>query len=309
MRQYWIVVLTLVACVNFASASTTSKPIALNTIRNEFPLKRLLRADSAYDEKSEERVVGVSGIAGAMMPKASIINESAKLKWWLATRKSATQVFKLLKIDDAINDVLTNSNMNVLAKYISMYNNKNPSNQVSMVGVLSTRYGGEAAVARMLVSAKKSEATTHLATKLQAEQVAGWLKSEKSADDVFRILMLDDAGAYPLSSPGLRAWLNYMSEFNRLNPGKETTMLQTFTRAYGGDTGVAKLLYASKKMYGSEIMADKLETALFVKWAKEGLTPGRVTTNVLNLRDSNWSQTVFAPMLERYQAFFRKKVD
>uniref|UniRef100_H3GXM0 RxLR effector protein n=1 Tax=Phytophthora ramorum TaxID=164328 RepID=H3GXM0_PHYRM len=187
-----------------------------------------------------------------------------------------------------------------------MYNKKNPNNQVSMVDLLSARYGGEAAVARMFVKAKQSEATTSLATKLQAEQVAGWLKNDKSTDDVFKILLLDDANANPLGTRRLTAWLNYMSEFNRLNPEKKTTMLQTFTTAYGGDKGVAKFLYASQYMYGSETMAKKLETALFMKWAKERLKPGQVTKNVLNLNDNN---RPYAPMLKRYQAFFKKKVD
>uniref|UniRef100_H3H4M6 RxLR effector protein n=1 Tax=Phytophthora ramorum TaxID=164328 RepID=H3H4M6_PHYRM len=190
---------------------------------------------AAHDENGEERAVSVSGLAGAIKSKTSAIKESAKLNLWLTTRKSAPQVFKLLKIDDTINDVLANPKMNVLAKYISMYNKKNPNNQVSMVDLLSARYGGEAAVARMFVKAKQSEATTSLATKLQAEQVAGWLKNDKSTDDVFKILLLDDANANPLGTRRLTAWLNYMSEFNRLNPEKKTTMLQTFTTAYGGD--------------------------------------------------------------------------
>ncbi|KAL4094010.1 hypothetical protein PRIC1_011439 [Phytophthora ramorum] len=185
MRLHWIIVLALVVCVNFTSASTTSKATAqksqtvarvLKANRNAFPLNRLLRADSLYDENSEERAVSVSGMAGAIKLKSSMIEESAKLKWWLYTRKSAPQVFKLLKIDDPINDDL--------AKYISMYNKKNPNNQVSMVDVLSAHYGGEAAVATMFVRAKQSEATTNLATKLQAEQVAGWLK-KKSLQTTF----------------------------------------------------------------------------------------------------------------------------
>ncbi|KAL4167806.1 hypothetical protein KRP22_013290 [Phytophthora ramorum] len=193
MRLHWIIVLALVVRVNFTSASTTSKATAqksqtvarvLKANRNAFPLNRLLRADSLYDENSEERAVSVSGMAGTIKLKSSMIEESAKLKWWLYTRKSAPQVFKLLKIDDPINDVLTNSKMNDLAKYISMYNKKNPNNQVSMVDVLSARYGGEAAVATMFVRAKQSEATTNLATKLQAEQVAGWLK-KKSLQTTF----------------------------------------------------------------------------------------------------------------------------
>ncbi|KAL4114312.1 hypothetical protein KRP22_004556 [Phytophthora ramorum] len=315
MRLHWFVALALVACVNFASASTISKTTAqksqtvarvLKANRNEFPLKRFLRADSAYDANGEERAVSVSGLAGAIKSKTSAIKESAKLNLWLTTRKSAPQVFKLLKIDDTINDVLTNPKMNVLAKYISMYNKKNPNNQVSMVDLLSAHYGGEAAVARMFVKAKQSEATTSLATKLQAEQVAGWLKNDKSTDDVFKILLLDDANANPLGTRRLTAWLNYMSEFNRLNPEKKTTMLQTFSTAYGGDKGVAKFLYASQYMYGSETMAKKLETALFMKWAKERLKPGQVTKNVLNLNDNN---RPYAPMLKRYQAFFKKKVD
>ncbi|KAG3115451.1 hypothetical protein PI124_g8022 [Phytophthora idaei] len=80
----------------------------------------------------------------------------------------------------------------MFSKYISKYY---PDNEMSVLERFTTKYG-EVAVAKALELAKANAATKEFATKLQAQQLEGWLASQKSADDVFKLLKVKEDGTY-----------------------------------------------------------------------------------------------------------------
>ncbi|EEY59350.1 uncharacterized protein PITG_11359 [Phytophthora infestans T30-4] len=85
-----------------------------------------------------------------------------------------------------------------------MFNKKNPDKQVSLVNMLSTRYG-ESAVAEALVHATKAKRSMKIASQLQSQQFENWLHTHKSADDIFAMLIISHDPTPAMIDPKLYA--------------------------------------------------------------------------------------------------------
>ncbi|ETO84575.1 hypothetical protein F444_01520 [Phytophthora nicotianae P1976] len=123
-------------------------------------------------------------IAGSLKARASKVAEVARLKFWLFQKKSAADAFTALKLDQHMDDVLLSPKLNTLSTYVDMFNKKFPDSQVSLAGTLIAKYG-DVAVAKALVRAKETSRSKDIASKLQTQQLEGWLNSHKSVEDVF----------------------------------------------------------------------------------------------------------------------------
>ncbi|EEY63418.1 secreted RxLR effector peptide protein, putative [Phytophthora infestans T30-4] len=97
------------------------------------------------------------------------------------------------------------------------------------------------------------------------EQLMSWLNGGKNADDVFKLLTLDDAAETLLASPQLQAWIKFMKKFNTENPKQQTTLIKTLTSHYGDD-GVAKIIEAAKQVPATATIAKRLQTEQTQRW-------------------------------------------
>ncbi|KAF1789819.1 hypothetical protein GQ600_15216 [Phytophthora cactorum] len=111
--------------------------------------------------------------------------EKGLLRQWRHENLEPASVMKLLKLDDDVNGVLKSRNLWTFEKYIAEFNKKNPENQVTLLGALTSKYE-EGDVARAIVSGLKNENTAveRVAARLQKEQLEGWLKRDESVNDV-----------------------------------------------------------------------------------------------------------------------------
>ncbi|ETP37357.1 hypothetical protein F442_14832, partial [Phytophthora nicotianae P10297] len=90
-------------------------------------------------------------------------------------------------------------------------------------------------------------------------QLDDWLTQGKSADDVFQLLTLDKAANGLLASPHLNEWISYMKRFNKVNPTKRTTVIDTLTKHYG-DEGLARIIEAAKQVRATAGLAKRVQT-------------------------------------------------
>uniref|UniRef100_H3GWD2 RxLR effector protein n=1 Tax=Phytophthora ramorum TaxID=164328 RepID=H3GWD2_PHYRM len=225
------------------------------------------------------------------------------LRNWLKEGQSADNVANLLNLDDKVDSVLSNPNFNALAKYISKFNKRNPEKKVSMIEVLTNRYG-EPAVSKMLVAAKNVESRKVWATKLQGDQVAGWINSEKTAVDVFKILKLNDAATLPLKTRNLEAWKNYVTILTKRKLGPATTMFETFRNVYKDD-GLAKLIETSKMQVGVGPVAMDLKTSLFTSWKTEKITKSTISTKIFGLKNGDDGDKVTKLIIAQYKEYLK----
>ncbi|KAG3097116.1 hypothetical protein PI124_g15700 [Phytophthora idaei] len=170
--------------------------------------------------------------------------QNALLNKWLASSMQPASVLKKLKLDSGMDDVLSYLNRHTLARFISMYNARNPDSKTSLVGALSAQYGDDI-VAKRLMTGSTKENTEAAAKQLRSEQLEEWLNSQKSIDDVFQLLKLRDDGYLVLTSRKLEVLEDYIALFNR-EKGIHETVLKTLTTGFGGESGFKQILRVAK---------------------------------------------------------------
>lgn len=176
---------------------------------------------------------------------------------------TSEDLFKLLKLDEDVNKVLTNQALVTWIDFLGRYNAKNPEQKTTLIQTF-TKFFGDEPLARMLASAKNVPSTEKMATRLQQAQFNQWL-GVKSTDDVFKLLKLNGNVDNLLTNPNLSTWISYALLFNSKNPGKGTTMIQTFTKFFGRED-LAKMLEAAKKVPKTEKLAKQFQAAQFKQW-------------------------------------------
>ncbi|KAF1793661.1 hypothetical protein GQ600_6682 [Phytophthora cactorum] len=311
MRRHYTVILVVATLL----ASVVGVPLAsdpemavlspLTTHSMGVATMRLLRTNAVNDEDEEERLAGFDKITKLIQSGKEKYKESKQLKSWLKEKQSADDVFSLLKVDEEVGNVLTSEKITLLAAYISKFNKKYRNDRTYMIDMLVTRYGDDG-VSKMIETAKSDPAAKKLAEKLQTDQFRGWIRNDKSADDVFRILKLDDPAN--IADLNLNAWLKYLDAFNHRFPEKATNTLDTFKGVYGGDKELAKMLVAALKVPATKAQAERLQIAQFTQWFENGWRTEDIMTKVLKLDNRNWATSPDAVILAHYNKFYEGRV-
>ncbi|GMF31940.1 unnamed protein product [Phytophthora lilii] len=169
------------------------------------------------------------------------------------------------------------------------FNTKHPKHKMSLVEMLSAKFGDDA-LARALVQVKRSSTLTpeskEIATKLknwsnwkrdtfsvakasdlQRAQFSQWLANDVQPKSVLLMLKGDDTVANITTY--LRTLNRYVEEYNTKNPTAQASLLRTLSRQYS-EADVAKALVTAKQYRGTESIATKLETELLTGWLESG---------------------------------------
>jgi hypothetical protein len=200
---------------------------ALSSRFSEKALAEMLAAATKYP--------GVQQIARKMQVQ--------QVKGWVAGGQSSDEVFTLLTLDTAGEKLLGNANFKMWVSFVTQTTEKNPYPIIA--SILTARYGDEA-LAQMLIAAKDVKNSKTMGEILSSAQTNAWLRGKKPTDDVFKILKLDQSVDDVLTNPAFATWKSYVDTFNKQNPGKETSIIKTFTASYG-DEKLSKMLEAAKK--------------------------------------------------------------
>ncbi|KAG7390769.1 hypothetical protein PHYPSEUDO_006888 [Phytophthora pseudosyringae] len=208
--------------------------------------------------------------------------EKGLLSQWGHENLQPDNVMKLLKLDNGVDNVLTSENLRTFQKYIAEFNTKNPNNQVTLLGSLTAKYG-EADVARTLVSAIWRRSTEKLATGLQKQQLEGWLKSEMSVDDVFKLLKIKSDGILAMASRKLDTLDEYVLLYNRAKSADET-LIGALSKGFGGEGQLANTIMRAVAVRGMQAKATRLQNKQFGVWMEEGLDSSTsVLTKIFNV--------------------------
>ncbi|POM59632.1 Secreted RxLR effector peptide protein [Phytophthora palmivora] len=235
--------------------------------QNSVAPKRLLRH---YREDDEERTIGGGTISElATKLKGGVSNLAKK---FVGINKYEDQIAKTL--DPVVYNALTTSGLSKLTSDVEKINSNNLIKKVSVIGILTTRYGDDG-LAKALVTAKQKAGDPVLALQIQAlrkDQMTRWLKGGNSVDDVFNLLKIRDDRFHMIASRKLEVLDDYIKF---VNPQKydQTSLAKTLIKTYGSEDNVLKLLAAGKH-HGHT--ANLLEDSLLSKWAGEGQLPANV---------------------------------
>ncbi|KAE8963651.1 hypothetical protein PR002_g29224 [Phytophthora rubi] len=184
-------------------------------------------------------------------------------------QKAANKLFTKLKLHETTSDLFESPNFHKWVKSVTKSYKKTPdaANAV-IVSTITARYGDEA-LARMLVAAKEAPTTRKLATQLEEVQLAIWLTSKKTADDVFKLLKLDDEGAKLFETPVFSTWVSYATKLDGKNP--DALMFSVLKTRYDDDV-LADIFIAANETRSTRRIAARQEKLLFAKWTDDGKT-------------------------------------
>ncbi|KAG3106958.1 hypothetical protein PI124_g10666 [Phytophthora idaei] len=267
-----LAILAFLACINAASAATTSKgvnaqPRVLNFEQNDVSSQRFLR--------TEERKLGISlsgleqAASGTKSWAAKLI-QKFQLKWWQLRKKSPNDVFTKLKLKQTGPNLFESPGFSKWVAYVTKNSKESPD--MTIFSTLAYHYSDDALV-KMFAAAKEVDGTKALATKLEGMQLTNWVHAEKSPDYVFKTLALDKMGAKGFENPLFARWTEFITKANTKDPD---VAVYTTLRAHYSDEALAKMIAAATKVESTENLAANLRSLQFEKWVSQNKTPESV---------------------------------
>ncbi|POM64610.1 LOW QUALITY PROTEIN: RxLR effector family [Phytophthora palmivora] len=226
-----------------------------------------------------------------------------KLRFWLGKEKSALDVLDKLELNSGVIAALTNPKLKILDRYVTMLNNKYTEKQVSLLGILTARYD-EVDLAMALALAKYFENSKPIATKLQRQQLQGWLNAQKSVDDVFSLLRIKEDGIRSMLNMELETMSEYIKMFNSKNPQQKTDL---FTDGFGGEDKFAILV--TRAMAASRVSAAftyKFQKQLLEQRIKNDYDPMTVLIKTFKIDEHNLAGAgvVEKSVVNAYKSFY-----
>ncbi|KAG3169334.1 hypothetical protein PC128_g19185 [Phytophthora cactorum] len=226
--------------------------------------------------------------------------ESELMQLWLGQKHSVDDVFKLLKLDEAGDQLFAQPQVVAWAKYVDEFNELHPDKQVSLFSALTARYPNEETLVKMLIAAKKSPSVENIAVRVQSEQTKLWQANKKSPADVFKLVKLDEEGPTLLTSPLFKSWLQYTDEYNMIN-WKETVSSISTLRTHYSDDVLAKMSLAADKTPSTQNFAKRLRSELLREWY-DTLKPGDFVFKALKL-DKTTSKVFERPLFALWKEY------
>ncbi|OWY96421.1 Avirulence (Avh) protein, partial [Phytophthora megakarya] len=201
-----------------------------STNNNGVPISRLLRSNSAADNRLVEERTGGLSVSGFNKIKSVFTSSKStteKLESWLKSGKSADAVFTRLHLHDGGN-LFFNPQFVVWIKYADHLSARKPS--MSAISTLTRQYGDDV-LFRMIETAKMHPNTESIAKKLEVEQMQHWLTARKDPDEVFRLFELNKMGRNNIfEEPEFTTWVKYVDDLNTKYPEEPTWMYSTLTK-------------------------------------------------------------------------------
>ncbi|KAL4140099.1 hypothetical protein PRNP1_015174 [Phytophthora ramorum] len=197
--------------------------------------------------------------------------QAEQIQHWATVGKPPDDVFRLFGLRRAGNSLLTYPKFTSWASYLDNFNALNPEKATSMIPTL-TAYYGETLLFKMLDADKKLDVTKSIATKLEAQQLQGWLRSGNTPDSAFVHMELGGVGDNLLANSLFSTWVKYLDDFNAQYPAEKTTLLHLLSNRFK-DERLAKIIAFGKTLDRSKAAATKLETQQLQGWLRNGKTP------------------------------------
>ncbi|OWZ14573.1 Avirulence (Avh) protein [Phytophthora megakarya] len=186
-----------------------------------------------------------------------------------------------LLVNVASEDAMINS----WVRYMDAFNNRYPKEKTTMIETFTKTFG-DIEVTRMLRTNKDMIWPPPLATKmenlvkkLESAQLKMWLDSEKTTDDVFKLLKLDaDAYTYGFDEQIpvlLPKWVSYIDAFIKKNPDEKAALFSGLESRLR-DRPLHEILNIAKKYSSMESIATKIQTDKFTTYMASNDSPKHV---------------------------------
>jgi len=267
---------------------------------DDFPASRTLRGPQSVEKVSkldegdgpthdEDRGLNLPAVDTLTNAIQSTVT-NGQLNVWIKKGESTDDVFKLLTLDQAADDLLASPQLQSWLNYMKMFNKENPDKKTSLIATLTAHYGDEA-LSKIVTAAKQVPDTARIAKRVQSEQLQHWVTAEKSPDDVFAVMKLDDVGADLFAHPEFTTWTKYLEAFNEIYTGRQTSVFAILKTHYDEEV-LVQILATAKKLPSTETLASQVQAELTKLWLHDRRSPADIFT-LLQL-DKEGKKALFA---------------
>ncbi|KAE8974644.1 hypothetical protein PR003_g27722 [Phytophthora rubi] len=137
-------------------------------------------------------------------------------------------------------------------------------------GMLQATVNSNDALKKVLVDYE----TFYGKTKVTSGYDPTWVTTDKSVDEVYKILRLDEAGDKLFDSPDLIRWASFV--YKVVNKKDAGYLMFTKLIDQHGDVALAKMIASATKVDSTEKLATGLRTELFRVWWLRGASPKEI---------------------------------
>ncbi|KAF4146163.1 hypothetical protein GN958_ATG04638 [Phytophthora infestans] len=226
--------------------------------------------------------------------------ETEVIKLWLVDRKTPDKAMADLKLGTA-GPLLENPLLNILSKYLDVYNAKFPQHKTTMIETF-TRKIGDKKKSNLLAAAKSKDVTKDIARNLESAQLKMWLSNGKSIDDVFELLKLYQSEHNFLRNPLLNTWVAYMDAIVHNDPSKTSKLFSTVETKFD-DKPLLQILEVAKKFPTLATAAVQMQTEKIRSIFASGMSPEKAFTvlGLDNVGDNLLSNPTFDGLRKCFQ--------
>ncbi|OWZ06865.1 RxLR effector protein, partial [Phytophthora megakarya] len=228
--------------------------------------------------------------------------ENTKLKMTFSNQqKNTDKLFTRLMVDKVETNLFENAQFGKWVTSVSKSYSKSPeAGDMAMVVTLTARYGDEA-LASMLAAAKDVPSTQVLGAKLMRAQDSKWITEGKTADDVFKLLKLDETTDDFLKSPSLTRWTQYVKTVSKENPYE---MLYLKLSKRYNEEELANLLVGAKNELSTKNIARDVEVYQLKRWTNSRKTENDVY-KMLKLQNEEPTKLLQNPALNTWISYVK----
>ncbi|POM73962.1 Secreted RxLR effector peptide protein [Phytophthora palmivora] len=228
-----------------------------------------------YDDESLAKTLVAGKESGHAVSLAKRM-EISQIDDWISNRKP-NDVFSSLKLNEDSGNLLKNSLFETWIRYLTKLDSRSSSEVVFQK--LTARYDDEM-LARILAE-KHNAGMVNLVWDLREMQLDKWKSNEKTVDDIFKLLKLQDEGEDLVKAPLYDTWVSYVIKMDQKSP--YNTILQKLMTRYD-DESLTKALRA--------VDAKKLEKARIENWLSNGKTADDIADDIFTSLKLNTGENI-----------------
>uniref|UniRef100_H3H3I3 RxLR effector PexRD54 WY domain-containing protein n=1 Tax=Phytophthora ramorum TaxID=164328 RepID=H3H3I3_PHYRM len=250
--------------------------------------------------------VGLSKLLAAGRNVASTSNlatslDAAQYKLWMSQRKEPADVFMMLGLQKAGDNLLSSPLFTTFTKFTDAYHAKNLDQPMTTNWIVRAHYS-DFDVAKMILAAEKIPSAQSAGKRMEGVLFKDWMDSP---DNAFQAVKLDQVKPSTLfESPMFAYWMKFMDDFHKSFPGKivPRTVLATTYK----DEELVKAITAAQKNPKTKDLANKFETEVlkqFIFAEKQPIDVAKLL-HVKSKTDANWK--LWTKYAQDYRAYYEK---
>ncbi|OWZ00742.1 RxLR effector protein [Phytophthora megakarya] len=246
-------------------------------------------------------MTGVAKMLGKSKPMARKMEDD----WFqgaLQNHKTPHKAFQGLRLGENFdaNVILQSDLVDVWIKYLEAFNKRFPHEKTTMLETFMKSFG-DTEVRKMIETAEKQGWPRNLAAELESTQLKLWLGSEKTIDNVFKLLQLNKnaVSSRVRDVPYFNTWVSYIDNYIKAKPEEKLRFKD----------GLLNTILNKVKNYPSmESTATSIQMDVMAKYLANNESP-RVVFQIFGLEreGNNILGSPFFQSWMRYLEIFNKR--